>query len=317
MSSHKKHIPIHLVTGSEDTLKQHYIQAIFDEHPSLDRELCVFKYDLKATGLEEIFSRARNVPFGSDVQIFIIRCSKELLKGEQALLEEYLNNPPGFTVLIFEGGEQVGFKGLDRKGITVRFDSDKQAPNLRDIVVTRVKEEKKGISAAALRLFLERCGQEAERVYAYLDYLLLYTAHKELITDDDVKTVVSESISYGNYDLVNALVARQCDRMLEIFRDATENGMSPQDIMGMINWQLRRVYEAKIMLNNGNSRTEISKQLRIGHSFIDSFIHMIQKFDTSDIEKAIRNLAELDCAIKTGQSDALLGLEKYFMEWAG
>lgn len=317
MPAHKKNSLIHFLIGSEDTLKHHYIESILSAFPSLDKELSIFKFDLKSNSLEDIISKAKTFPFLSDVQVLFVSFNKKLTKPDQQVFEDYVNNPASFTIMICDGGENYDFKGLDRKGVTVRFNSDDQTPDLRGIVVQRIKKEEKTISSAALRLFLGRCGDEAERVYSYLDYLVLYCAGKSAITEDDIKAVVSESVSYGSYDLVNALLAKQCDRVLEIFRDATECGMSHQDIMGMVHWQLRRVYEAKMMLVHGSSRADIRKELRIGASFIDNFIYTIQQFELCDIERAVRGLADLDCAIKTGKSDAVLGFERYFLELIG
>jgi DNA polymerase-3 subunit delta len=314
MIGKKKDILIHFLTGSEDSFKQEYVEQILSQYPDLDRDLCVFKFDLKVTAIEEVISKARTFPFGSAVQIIMVRFGRKMNKAEMSILAEYLNDPAPFSIVVCDGAEDVDFKDLDRKGITTRFDSDKQVVDLRSIVLKRVKEENKLISSAALRLFLERCGEEIGRVYACLDYLILFAGDRGEITENDVRTVVVESISYGSFDLTNALVAKQGDRVLEIFRDATEHGIAPQDIMGMVHWQLRRVFEAKVMLFHGRSREDIRKELRIGAPFIDEFICTIQRFDMPAIEKAIRGLTDLDYAIKTGKSDVLLGLERYFLE---
>jgi DNA polymerase III delta subunit len=314
MIAQKKNILIHFLTGSEDSSKQKYVEEILLQHPDLNRDLCVFKFDLKVTPIEEVMSKARTFPFGSEVQIIMVRFGRKMNKAEMSILQEYLDGPVPFSIVICDGSDDIDFKDLDRKGITTRFDSDKQVVDLRAIVLRRFKDENKRISSSALRLFLDRCGEEVGRVYTCLDYLILFAGDKGEITENDVRTVVAESISYGSFDLANALVAKQSDRVLEIFRDATEHGISPQDIMGMVHWQLRRVFEAKVMLFHGRSREDIRKELRIGPSFLDGFISTIQRFDMAAIEKAIRGLTDLDYAIKTGKSDVQLGLERYFLE---
>lgn len=306
---------IHFLFGSDEREKERYITRITSQYPDINTGFGIFKFDLKTDALTDIVSTARTFPFGSSLQIVSVRVSKKLLAADKKILEAYCKNPPEFTLIFFNITiDNSGMDSVDMGMNTVVFQSDAGAKDMRAVVVKRLKEEGKSIVRDALQVFLARCGKERSAVCQQLDYLLLYVGVREQVTVDDVCAVVRDVLSYDNFTLANAMVARQFDRVLAIVRDSIVSGMSVQDIMGMVRWQLRRMYEAKCLYMQGERSGAIAKQLRIGPSFIDGFMKNLNTFQLRDVERAIEYLTRLDYEIKTGKIDADIGIETYFIE---
>jgi len=308
---------IHFLLGSDNYQKETYIKTLLKNNPNLDVNFSVQKFDLKEQLLSEVFSQARTFPFGSSQQVFIVRLSKKLTVADKKLLGSFLEEPPAFTHIIFDIiDDAFDSKGVKGNSYCKVFDSNVGSDDVRSIILSRIKQAGKSITNEALRLLLKQYPGDSDWIINYLDYLLLYIGDRPEVNEGDVKTIVPETISYGSFDLVNALISRQFDRVLEIFRDSVEHGHSIHDVMGLIHWQLRRVYEAKLKLLAGENPQVIGKELRIGSFFLNNFLKDVNRFDLLQIEKALEELASLDDSIKTGKVTGSMAIEKYFVEMA-
>jgi len=305
---------IHFLFGSNSSQKEQYLKRLLSKHPEIDAEFGLVKYDLKNQSLSEIFSQARTLPMGSSLQILRVRVSRKITTPEKKQIVAYAENPAPFSILLFE----IMDASLDSKTASkipgaVVYDSERSIEDPRRLILSELKEADKQITSQALNLFLSKCGGDSQWAASHVEHLVLYTGDRKMITEEDVGEIVPEALSYGSFDLVNALVSKQFDRVLEIFRDALDHGASPGDLMGLIHWQLKRLYEAKRFLLGGTSREVISKKLRIGSYFLNNFLRDVNRFNLADIEKAIEQLALLDFSIKTGKVEGKIGLEKYFV----
>ena len=144
--------------------------------------------------------------------------------------------------------------------------------------------------------------------------MVIFHRNFSLIEVSDVKETVKESVTYGAFDLANALAEKNFDRVLEIARDYLDKGTSVQELLGSVHWQVRRLYLAKQLLEDKVDRKTFASTIRIGNYFVDGFIKKLGEFEKTQLELALSRLTDLDAHIKTGKVDPIIGLEKYFAE---
>lgn len=305
---------IYFLLGDEYTQKQEYIHSLVAACPGVSPEFGIFKADLKSDSLSETLSRARNLPLCSEKQLFIVTVPKKFTRQEKEQVVEYCVAAPSFSVLIFDCLQRDKLPtALEKNAAVVVYDSDREECPLEEVVQRRIQVRGKTIAADARAELIRRIGDDRDELLHAVEYLLLYVGTRGTITRQDVTALVAESLAYGDFDLVNALVSRDFNRALAIFRDMTETGSSVQEIMGVVLWQLKRIYRAQRMMMRQVPKQEIARALRIGPSFITAFLHNIKKFPYEHIIRAITQLAELDNAVKTGRVDEEAGLEAFFV----
>ncbi len=102
---------------------------------------------------------------------------------------------------------------------------------------------------------------------------------------------------------------------MQLFSELTQSGDEDLTaLIGLIHWQLKRLWQASVMLEEGQTEGMVQKKCRVFPKQSRSFMMAVRRMKRETLESAIEKLFRLDWAIKTGESKDLMGLERWILE---
>ena len=91
--------------------------------------------------------------------------------------------------------------------------------------------------------------------------------------------------------------------------ELSSGGKHATDLIGLINWQLKRIENVKHLSREGVARNDIMLKLKMTPYVFDIVRRQAQRFTTGELASSFKLLLESDMAIKQGLKDPGLALE--------
>ncbi|MCK5226258.1 MAG: hypothetical protein KAQ89_06030, partial [Planctomycetes bacterium] len=122
---------------------------------------------------------------------------------------------------------------------------------------------------------------------------------------------------FNAFEVINAIVAgniaKAIDRLRQMF---AEDKSAEYTSVGAFAFHLRRMFNAKVMLEKGSTTYETANKLRIfGNK--DAFFVQLRKMNLKQIAANLQRLAQIDYEIKTGRTKANVAIEQMVVSMAG
>lgn len=276
---------------------------------------------LSDTPLATILTEARTLPFLVERQIFIIHQTDRLKKADQEILEPYFQNPNPQTILIFTAPSIDKRSGLDKffikyQGEAVFFDDSGKQGIAARFIRDKLKQFKKRMEPRLTKRLEELTGDAPAFLDSILNQLILYTGDREEITAEDLSHFEEKLAGIDVFNLIEAIGSRNTAEALRLYNNyMNEAGTDFFSLLGLLHWQMRRLWKGRIMLDEGAPAASITKQCKVfPSSKAGQFMGQLKTFPREKIERAIDRLAELDLGIKTGNMLDRMGMERWIIE---
>ncbi|MDB4349582.1 DNA polymerase III subunit delta [Omnitrophica bacterium] len=278
-------------------------------------------YDAKDDSAD-IFNALDTMPFLSGKRVVIINHIEHLSEPKKESFLAYLKNPREHICLVLESSQSA----LDNKFIKAVSGYAKtflfKKPTLSGIkgwIYNKLRQHKKTITTDALDLLLELKGTRDLAVLSgELEKLLLYKGDQGSIKQEDVVRLVGKSAVKRAFDLVDAVSAKDSSLALSLVRELSSGAKKAiPETMGLIGWQLRRIWKAKKLLFKGKDRTRICSELKIRSYSVDKFLRQVSCFQVDELKRDFKLLVEADRNIKRGQKRAEFVLEELVVRLCG
>ncbi len=275
---------------------------------------------LTENSMSVILEQARTLPFLIAKQVFIVYQIEKLKKEEVDFFLSYLENPSSNTVIIL-CGEKMDKRGLFYKGLVKEkveitfFEESDQISSGSRFIVQKLKQFGKKIDPKAQRRLENMVGDSPSFLDSILSQLIIYADREEFLTEEMLDKFEEKIANIDVFELTNAIAAQRTDLALSLFNDyMEENDTDIFSLMGLLHWQLRRLWQASIYLDEGQDQSMIAKKCRISPNQAKLFFDQIRKLSRKKIEASIENLFLLDQGIKTGEAQDKIGLERWMVE---
>jgi DNA polymerase-3 subunit delta len=168
-------------------------------------------------------------------------------------LEEYLASPSSFATLVFvatevdrtrrftkklvEKAQVVNFSGIRTEPRSGPAGAGAAAAGARKFVVDEMTREGRTMDAAAVKVLVDRSGEDISKLRGDLERLLLYVGDRKVIGAADVEEVVADGATVqDDWAVTNALGAGDAARGLRELALRLERGDSPHAIVGQLRW---------------------------------------------------------------------------------
>lgn len=303
--------PVYLFAGEEDFLKRQVQESI--KKYLFSQNSLPFNYDLfyaEDAGFEAVLDVIRTQPFLSEKRLVVIKNLEKFSPYEKPLLN-FLKNPFSKTILILETQKNINDKFIKKLTayLTVVEFCPLQGQDLIRWINKHVHSCKRKISHDAVILLIEKVGNELGIVLSVLNKLCLYVDQEKMITEEDVETLVEKTKEETRFAFLDALTTKQTSRALLMANELTRGGKNITDIIGLINWQLKRIERVKGLTIEGYSQQDIAGMLNLSTYVIGIINKQAALFTKGALEKGFALLLESDLAIKQGLKNPCLVLE--------
>ena len=149
-------------------------------------------------------------------------------------------------------------------------------------------------------MLVELIGDELSQLYNEIEKLMLFARGEKVIRADHVESLIGHHRIYGAFDVIDAMTGGNAGQAITRLRNMFEQDKSAEySVVGAFAFHLRRMFQAKALLEKRISPADIAKQLRIWYNK-DRFFAQLQRMTLSQIATFLEELAAVDYATKTG-----------------
>lgn len=270
-------------------------------------------------GLESILQSARTLPFSAAAQVFLLKNAEGLKKNQTELLADYFKHPSETSFLIFEADSMEKTNPLvaliQKIGDVVLLDDREAKSRAARFVRDKLRASGKTIAADAFAALEEQMGDAPVFLESVLDQLILYAGTKTQIDLEAVVTFQENRREIEPFQLAAALSARKTrEAVLCLEKMLEENERDFTALVGLIHWQLRRLWKARRLLEEGAPETKILKDCRIWPKQAPYFMRELRAASLKGLEKSLEALFQLDWRLKTGRLEGRHAIESWVIQ---
>ncbi len=318
----------------------------------LSRAVEAFRKDNENNLSSEDLEFLGNTAVALAKEIDIASASSTVSDVDQLL--EYLEEGPSPTsVIIFAMSTALNanskvVKAISRVGTAANFGQLRQSRYVnRDpmyqMVMDKLKEYQKIIAPDAFMELQRKTGNNMRQIFDEVDKLVTFVGERQRIEKSHVEELVSRTSSDRIFDLTNAIGRKSLPLALANLRSILEKGDHPLLIHNMLTRQIRFLLQAKLMLENGDMKPEVtqmsydvfqkreykrllselvdklpdSKQLNLlkQHPFpVHLTLQQAKNFTVQELIKAMERLLEADIQLKSSTLTPELVVEMLVMD---
>lgn len=266
--------PVYLFTGPEEYVKREALAALREKllPPGLET---LNDATLEGVTARQITDAAETMPMMCNRRIVTVRDWAPLLpakskneEAEVAWMQKWLDNPPDSCCLVFymrsePDGRKKMSGVLKKKAEVVNFDFLTDA-ELSKWCASHLKPLGKKLSGKALSTLTYMAGRELTRLGGELDKLAAYLGdERNEITEADVTAIVSASLEYNVFELLNSLLTGDVRTGEQTVASLIQGGQSPVGILAMLTRQIRQLAHMKCALDAGTPVQAVQEQLKL------------------------------------------------------
>lgn len=307
--------PVYVLFGAETHLRDLAVRTLTNfafaegDMQDFNRD----EFSLLSADIRDALAAAEQLPMMSTRRVVVItdvRISasgaKDTLKEEaESVLAAYLKQPSPTSLVIFVADELNRNRKLGKllKSTAVTVDFRELTDNeLSKRAAEQMRSAGADISAADLRMIVERVGADARRLENEVSKLISAALPKKIITAELIETMIAYKREMNNFDLTNLLVSGDRKKAMQAMQKIFDDGAQPLMILGSIAYNYRKLLLAKELMERGVSRNELTGALKMQPGSEEPLVAAARRTDKSRLLHAIARIAETDLAIKTSLS---------------
>jgi DNA polymerase-3 subunit delta len=318
----KKRELICVIAGKDDSLVSTEYRELLEKllEPE-QRSTGLLSVEANEVAAADVFDELRTLPFLTDKRVVVIKKADDFISSNRELLEKYFDDPSPTGILVLTVSSWPAQTKLARKlpnvGKLIKVIQPKpwQLP-YRLIEYARDVYGKK-LAKDAAGLLVELTGDDLARLYSEIDKLALFVDNAKAITAEHIESLIGHNRIFGAFAVIDAIVAGDTADAIERLRNMfSEDRTAEYTVVGAFAFHIRRMFQAKALLERGVGPAEVTKKLRLW-SNVDGFFAQLKAMSLEQIGANLSRLAEIDYAIKTGQTKAPVAIEQFVLGLAG
>lgn len=266
-----------------------------------------------------------SVPFLSERTFVEVR-GLDLNHLDESTVEKtvkILKDIPDYCTVVFS--EPESFEADKRKKIfkslaplwSEHYVTAQQGEKLVNWIVRRFGAAGKRVEINAVQRLIAISGDRMNRLIPEISKVAGY-AKGEVVTVDDVEAVAHHIPEAVVFQMTDSIADRNCGRALNLLDELlADKDNEPIALMGMIGFQVRRLYGAKCAVENNLGKDYVAKLYDIRLDFlVNKLIASARKFTLEQLSEAVKICAETDYKMKSSTEDPVSLLKECVMRIA-
>ena len=225
-------------------------------------------------------------------------------------LAAYLDKMPETTVLVLCSTDAPDKRRTLYKRIAelgeVREFAAPTAAACADFVAAQAKIQGARISAKTAEELVALSGCDYFTLENETAKLAVYSGFQE-ITSAYVKACASRSLEYNVFEIHRLFVDKKAKEARDLLAEILESE-SPEGLIGLFARKVRDMYKTRTMVDAGFGEERIASALNVKSFAARMLMKECSRFSAAQLRDGLKQLAELDYGIKSGQRDAGLAL---------
>ncbi len=270
---------------------------------------------LDGASAQRIIDSAETLPVMCDRRLVVVRDWAPLISGkggdENADLKrmiEWMQDAPDNCTLVFYMSEDAQLKtnkqinALRAAAECVDFSYLSNAALLK-WCSAQLKPQNKRISAAAVNEMVMMAGNDLTRIHAELGKLTAYTADRAEIEIDDIRAIVTPSIEYKVFLILETLLNGDIAKATAAANSALQ-GSNSTSLISLLSSQLRRYLYIKYVQEGRRTDAEAIQDLKLNPAkskyMIQQTKRAVQRHSADMLKACYMDCIDADYAVKSG-----------------
>ena len=303
---------LYLLYGQEDYLREAFLGELKAMClPDGGDDFSYHRLDGRTLDMKELEEAVNALPFLSERALTEVRgydlgrCRDQ----EAEALERLVSAIPEYCTLVFvqdSGYEpdqrQKAVKSLKKYGKAINFTSQGQAPLVKWIS-KRFAALGKAVTPDACLALIYSSGELMSGLIPEIEKLGA-GVRGDTVTAQDVERMALRRPEARIFDMTDCLAARDYDGAARILADLIAMGEEPIVTVAGIGMQMRRLYAARLAIDEKLGPDFVKELYKINYGFIiDKLMRAARGFTLEALERAVELCAETDYAMKSSSAD--------------
>jgi len=312
---------LYLLYGPEDYLRERYLEEL--------KLICVpegddFSYkrlDGPNVDLNELAEAVNAMPFFSERTLVEVRDYdiNKCRDAEADNLKEILGDLPDYCTVVFVvssayelDGRLTAAKLLKKLGNAIEF-TEQEGSTLLPWIAGRFKALGKAVSREDAEYLIFLCGTRMNALIPEIEKAAAHAAGSA-VTRQDIDLTANRIAEADVFQMTDLLGQRQTDRAAAMLSDLlADKENHPILLNALIGQQMRRLYTAKLGLEQGLRRDELMALCGAKFDFIyDKLVAAARGYSLPQLEKIVALCAEYDFKMKSTGLDADMLIREMF-----
>lgn len=313
---------IYVIAGKDESLVGTRAQELVDELLDAEQRMtALLSVDGDEAVVSEVLDELRTVPFLADKRVVLVKNADGFVSKNREILERYFEKPAGTGVLVlavasWDARTRLA-KMLPKVGSLVTMEAPPKWKLPEHLMQYAATKHKIKLNRDAAEMLVELIGEELAQLYNELEKLILFARDEKVIRVDHVESLTGHHRIYDAFEVIDATIGGNAGQAITRLRNMFEQDKSAEySVVGAFAFHLRRMFQARALLDKRINPAEIAKQLRIWYNK-DRFFAQLQRTTLSQIATFLEELAAVDHATKTGQAQAAVAVEQLVLRLAG
>lgn len=268
---------------------------------------------------DRIFEELVSAPFLAEKRLLVL---ENLLNNKKTKLQKSFlelleaNKIPETTILVvweegkkFTGDAKKLFSALEKEKYAQEF-VPLTGKELGKWIHSEVQTRGGQIDAQVVDFIVLNAEDDSWYINSLLDQLIGY-AEGKIILVEHVKVFLKEAVDDNIFNLVDALVAKNSQKVFAMIEEQYRKGEDAQYIFAMILRQYKILLQLSDILSRGSRERDevLAKQLGLHPFVLKKSWPLVQKYSLPELKNIYRELLDIDMKTKTGQGDQQMLLD--------
>lgn len=312
---------VYVIAGEDPSLVNAKYTDIIDQLvPSEERDTGLLVIDADKAIIGEIFDELRTLPFLTKRRIVALRNADKFISNNRESLERYFESPSSTGILVMTVSSWPSNTRLAKKLPDVGTFEEVKSPTGQDLtnrLIDYAREaHSKGLDYRTAGLLIELAGDNLTRLYTEIDKLAAYAANEKAITTAHVESLIGRNREFDAFEVIESCLQQKTGPAIERLRKMfAEDKSAEYTTIGAFAFHIRRMFTAKKLLMEGHSQYDVAGKARIFHNKESQFAQ-IKRLTLRQIGDQLKNLAEIDYAVKQGLAQPRIAIEQFVLQLA-
>jgi len=282
-------------------------------------------YDGEEEGIDSAITNAMTLPFLADKKGVVIKnatfltADKSISSQEAEKIISFCEMKLDQTILVIQVSDSnLDFKSklvkyLNKNIVVKKYVVNDKEFDVYKYVKNELSKHNLKIQPYALTQFINRANVNMDNLNNELQKLIYYSYNLDEIDSETVFQIVTREIEDNIFDLVNALLLEDKDKVFKVYYDLLDHNIKATQILSVVASKFLEILYTKSLMKIKYNKVDIEKFF--GYSSGRVYYMMKNASETSEqiLFDNISYLAELDYQIKSGKIDKDIGPELYFI----
>jgi len=298
--------PFYLFYGSDEFRREKLLDRIRKEYiPDSARDFNLEICYGGETSPSEIVNRAQTLPFMALNRLIVVRRTEEFKTDQLEIFLPYLEDPSQSTCLIFVSSrtdfKRKFYKKIRASGLAVNFMELKER-QVGPWIRRTAKEMGLKVDGQACDYLQQIAGNRLGELYSELVKLKVRYGDRD-VGVEQVRELAIHSRIYSIFELMDAISEKDRSSSLSVlnrFLEEEDKVGGPLRFIGMLNRQIRLLWQTKSIVDRGGQKRDVTQGLGIAPFAAGNFMKKSKLWSGDELERGLSILYRADGLLKSG-----------------